>query len=137
MIRLVLDTNVLISGTFWKGCSNQVIKQVENHKALLILSKEIWKEYMKVLDLEEIKKKVASHQESKNAALKLTGLGIFVIPTKRIKAVREDPDDDKFIEAAVAGKARYIITQDKMLLKINKFRNIKILTPEEFLALRK
>ena len=136
MIRLVLDTNVLISGTFWRGSSSQVIKQIEDRKALLILSQEIWKEYMKVLDLEEIRRKVAQHRERKSAALKLTSLGIFIIPKERIRIV-EDPDDDKFIEAAVAGKAKYIITQDKTFLKVKKFRNIKTITPEEFLALRK
>ena len=53
----------------------------------------------------------------------------------RINIVKEDPDDDKFIEAAFAGKAEYIISKDRHLLNINQYSGVKILPPEDFLAL--
>ena len=62
-------------------------------------------------------------------------ISIFVKPKKRIQIVKDDPDDDKFIEAAVEGRAKYIISQDKHLLRIKEFEGIKIMKPEEFLTI--
>ena len=62
---------------------------------------------------------------------------ILVEPGERFKIVFEDPKDNIFIETAAAGKADYIVTQDKHLLKIKEFRKIKIIAPEEFIKLLK
>ena len=59
----------------------------------------------------------------------------LVVPNKKIEIVKDDPDDNKFIETALEGKAEYIVTQDKHLLKIKEFKGIKIITPEEFIKL--
>lgn len=52
-----------------------------------------------------------------------------------MNVVIDDSDDNKFIEAAVEGNADYIITQDKHLLKLKKFNQIKLITPKQFLEL--
>ena len=57
---------------------------------------------------------------------------IVVEPEEKIRAVKDDPKDDIFIEAAVAGSADFIVSQDKEVLKLKEFRGIKIVTPEEF-----
>lgn len=56
---------------------------------------------------------------------------IMVDPLEAIKAVKDDPEDDKFIEAAVYGEADFIVSQDKHLLKLKEYNKIKILRPEE------
>lgn len=56
--------------------------------------------------------------------------------TKIIRAVEKDPDDDKFIECAVALNAQYIITGDKALRDIEDYMGIKVVTPKEFLTLQ-
>lgn len=61
--------------------------------------------------------------------------GILVRSELKLEIIKDDPDDDKFIEAAVTGKADYLVTQDNHLLKIKKFREINILTPQEFLSI--
>ena len=61
----------------------------------------------------------------------------IVKPKERISIVKDDPKDDIFIETAVAGNVDYIISQDNHLLKLKKFRGIKIITPEEFNTLLK
>jgi uncharacterized protein len=53
----------------------------------------------------------------------------------KLDVVKDDPDDNKFIEAAIEGKARYIITRDKHLLKIKEYQGIKIIKPEDFIKL--
>ena len=62
---------------------------------------------------------------------------LLVEPEEKIEIVKDDSDDNKFVEAAIAGKADYIITQDNHLLKIKEFRGIKILTPKQFLDILK
>ena len=69
--------------------------------------------------------------------MKLLQKALFVQPSEQLKIVKEDPDDDKFIEAAIAGRADLIISRDNHLLKLQRYKNIKIITPEEFLRLRK
>ena len=57
---------------------------------------------------------------------------IIVDPKEKILAVKDDPNDNIFIETAVAGNANYIISQDNHLLRLKEFRETKIITPEEF-----
>ena len=57
-----------------------------------------------------------------------------VKPKRRLRVVQRDPSDDKFIECAVAGKARVIISGDKDLLSLGRYRQIRILSPAKFLA---
>ena len=57
---------------------------------------------------------------------------IIVEPKEKINIVKDDLKDNIFIEIAVAGNVDYIVSQDKHLLKLKKFRGIKIITPEEF-----
>ena len=60
---------------------------------------------------------------------------ILVEPSKKLDIVKEDSDDNKFLEAAITGNAGYVITQDKHLLKIKEFQGIKIVKPEQFLEI--
>ena len=78
----------------------------------------------------KVKMPEAMIQEWKNM---MANNSILVRPLKRIKIVKDDSDDDKFIEVAVEGDANFIVTQDKHLLKIKNYQGIKIITPEEFL----
>lgn len=60
---------------------------------------------------------------------------LLVFPTRQLTAVKDDPDDNKFVEAALEGKAQYIISQDRHLVDMEEYRGIKILRPDRFLAL--
>lgn len=57
----------------------------------------------------------------------------IVFPQVSLDIVKNDPDDNKFIEAAVEGNAAYIVSQDKDLLLIKEYARIKIVSPSEFL----
>ena len=102
---------------------------------LLIISKPILEEYDRIVHSDEIVEKEAYRFESIAAVKKILQLSVFVDPKETIKAVKDDPDDDKFIEAAVEGSVTYIISQDNHLLKLKEFRGIRILTPEDFLRM--
>lgn len=135
MIRIVADTNVFLSGIFWKGnFSSQIIDLWKNRKVDLISSIPIIDELIKNLKGFKIKMDEDMAQEWENMILENS---LLVEPEEEINIVKDDKDDNKFIEAAVAGKANYIITQDNHLLKIKEFRGIKIIMPKEFLDIVK
>jgi len=60
---------------------------------------------------------------------------IIVIPDNKLEIIKDDPDDNKFLEAAVQGKAEFIISQDKHLLKIIEYERIKIVHPKDFIKM--
>jgi uncharacterized protein len=57
----------------------------------------------------------------------------FVIPEEKIKLIKADPADDKFLEAAIAGKVDFIVSGDDHLLELREFRSIPILSGREFM----
>ena len=134
MMKVTLDTNVLISGTFWEGEAYKIIQLIEQGKVKSIISKEILIEYNRVLHSDEIVKKTEEKELSaKTVTIKVIETSTIVNPRKKLQIVLENPDDNKIIECALEGQADFIITYDPHLLKIKKFHDIIILTPKEFL----
>ena len=128
-MKTILDTNVFISGIFWKGASNKVILNWKEGKFTLVTSLEAVSEIIKVL--KDFKIRLSDDMIRKWIDL-IVRNSIIVEPKERINIVKDDQKDNIFIETAVAGNVDYIISQDNHLLKLKEFRGIKIITPEEF-----
>ena len=138
IIRVTVDTNVLVSATFWHGASARIFDKIENKEIVLVLSEEILEEYYRVLEYDEIKEKIRDRQlEMKESVLKIRAIAEIINVTSRVTVVSDDPTDNKIIECAIDGKVDYLITQDRHLLKIKKYQSIIIITPEEFLKIVK
>jgi uncharacterized protein len=134
MLKVTLDTNVLISGTFWEGEAYRIIQLIEQKKIQCHLSKEILAEYNRVMRSDEILEKVEEHHlKIRSAIIKIIEICLIAEPKIKVLAVDEDPDDDKILECALEGKTDYIITYDEHILKLKEFRGIKIVSPKEFL----
>lgn len=129
-MRVVIDTNVFVS-SFFGGNPRNIIDLWKNGKITLCLSKDILDEYIEVLQ------RIGLQDENEmEELLSLFAKGfniLFTTKTPKIRAVKKDPDDDKFIECAVALNAGVVITGDKSLETLVKYMNIKILTPQQFL----
>lgn len=136
-MKVVIDTNVVVSGTFWTGNSFEVIKIVLEGKATLIVSVPILKEYDKILNSEEILDKTTAYQKARIEVIhKILSRAVIVEPKEKFEIVKDDLDDNKFLDAAIEGSANFIISRDKKhLLVLKKFNNIPIISPEEFLKL--
>jgi len=133
-MKITVDTNILISATFWNGPSQRIITKVEDKEVTLILSNDIIEEYTEVLKYKDIQKKIIiKGLIQKHTVEKLISISTIIKPTIKINMVNEDPDDNKIIECAVSGKADYLISQDNHLLKLKTAYNIPIITPEKFL----
>ncbi|MBI2663319.1 putative toxin-antitoxin system toxin component, PIN family [Candidatus Woesearchaeota archaeon] len=129
-MKVVLDTNVFISGIFWKGDSNKIIIDWKEGRFILIVSLDMISEIIKVL--KDFKIRLLDDMIKEWVDLIIMNSTI-VEPKENIEVIKDDPKDNIFIETAVAGNADYIISQDKHLLRLKEFKNIKILTPEEFI----
>ena len=126
--RVVLDTNVVVSA-FWGGLPRDVVLAWLNGKYTLLISAPILAEYHEVLE--------RIHPGSPAAARFLHAVylkGISVDPKTKLHVVRQDPDDDRFLECTVAGKARALVSGDQHLLRLKSFRGVRIQTPRAFLA---
>jgi len=135
-MKIVLDTNILVSGTYWKGSSDKIIELVDKGKIELIISKKIISEYYNVINRDEIIDKVKEKSLILNKSVsKIISNSIIVEPLEKFDIIKGDPDDNMILECAIEGKADYIITNDNHLLEIKEFKQIKIMAPEEFLGL--
>jgi putative PIN family toxin of toxin-antitoxin system len=116
-VNVVIDTNVLVSGIFFKGLPRKIIRLIIKNELQLTVSEEILGEYWRVcLDLQN------QIKDKDNDVIKI--LTQLSCKAKIIKSIKigeqlcEDIEDDKFIECALESKIKTIISGDKLLLKI-------------------
>jgi len=132
--RFVFDANVLVSALLFKKSKPRQAfdKAIDNGDVLLSIS--VLSELNRVLNRRKFDKYLLE-QERKAFLADLMREAELIEITDEINACR-DPKDDKYLELSVNGKAKYIITGDKDLLVLNPFRSVKILTPQQFLAIK-
>jgi uncharacterized protein len=133
-MKVVLDTNIFLSGIHWIGAPHKVLRLWFTGHFTLVTSLEINRELFE--ELRDFKIQL-DYEEILWWESLILERSEFVIAQKKINVVKEDPDDNKFIEAAVEGKCKYIVTNDKHLLKIKEYNSVKILSPSDFLTLIK
>lgn len=130
-MKAVIDTNVFVS-SFFGGPPRRVINLWKEEQLILCVSEAILDEYIEVLQRIGLREKA---ELKELLALFAKGFNLrFCRRTPRIKVVERDPDDDKFIECAVALRADAIITGDRALRAIGVYRGIQILAPQQFLS---
>ncbi len=128
MIRAVFDTNVYISGFNYRGTPREILLSADDENFQLLISKQIIGELRGVL-------RVKFHYDvSRIEAVEqfLLSFCEVVEPQKKFNRIIEDPTDNMILECAVEGKADYIVSGDKHILKVREFYGIKILNPSEF-----
>ncbi|MBI5374230.1 MAG: putative toxin-antitoxin system toxin component, PIN family [Candidatus Schekmanbacteria bacterium] len=140
MLKVVLDTNVLISATLSpKGNPSQIIKAWREKKFRLIISYSLLEEIERVIFYPKVRKYSDWSKEEINDFLKeIKQVSVIKESTRFFsEIIKDDPDDDKFIITAIEGKANYIVSGDQHLLKLKTYQGIKIITPANFLKILK
>ena len=131
-IKAILDTNVFISGVFWKGPPFEILKAWQEQRFRLAISPPILDEYRRVLD-----------ELTKQRAMPVLGSILRVVelysemvePVSFSQPVCSDRDGDKFLEAAIAAGAGYVVSGDKALLNLKSHQGVEIVRPARFLNL--
>jgi putative PIN family toxin of toxin-antitoxin system len=127
--RVVIDSNVVISGLVFGGNPYIVLLLAVSGYIRSVVSRVILSEIEEALERKfplSLDDKKLTIQEFAAESINVELIG------ERISVVR-DLDDNKIIETAIQGKCDFIITGDKDLLKLKKYQNIKIVTPQQFL----
>jgi putative PIN family toxin of toxin-antitoxin system len=135
-MRVVLDTNVLVSSTLGPmGRPAAIMKALQEGRYELILSQSILDEYREAMVEPDIRRRRGYTDAQIEAAMQaFRELGTLVEPDMSVR-VAPDPDDDHIIGCAIAGEADYIVTGDKKLQTVGQYRGIEILSPLEFLLM--
>ena len=129
-MRVILDTNVFISGVFFGGPPSRILEGWRDGRLRLVLSPEILDEYQRVAD----------ELHTQFPDIDLSGLFELLIVAAEMhhaeplsEGVCIDPDDDKFLACALASSARLIVSGDKHLLQVAGYQEIEILKPRAFM----
>ena len=130
--RVVIDTNVLISGLFSKTSTPAKAVEKAATKAQLIATVETLRELIEKLHSPKFDRYV--RRERRDALLERVASLVEIIDVLQSIRASRDPKDDKFLEAAVNGRADMIVTGDKDLLDLDPFRGMAIVTPGAYLA---
>ena len=128
------DTNILIRAVIRpKGTVGPIATRLREGAFVLIISPPLFEELVEKLNLPRIRGKYSIDAEAiETFVAELAASGEMVAPTRRIEVCR-DADDNAVLEAAVAGRANYIVTGDEDLLVLDPFEDIRIITPRVFL----
>lgn len=130
MLRVVIDTNVFISGVLVEEGNPSIVTKAwkRTQKYQLFVTEEIIQEILRVVKELNVNADIITDWDKairKNA--------ISVVPTRKIKAIKEDSSDNKFLECAIESRADYIVTGDKHLKRLNEFEGVKIVDARKFL----
>lgn len=131
---IVPDTNVLVSGSIVPhGNPAFILDSWRAGKVQIITSFEILDEFQRVM----LEKFHAPQRDVEILNAFFVWKGKIVEPNQKFDIVKEDPADNKFLEAAVTGNADYIVSGDKDLQRIKNFIGVDIISPAQMAAILK
>ncbi len=136
-MRAVLDTNIIVSRVFSpSGTPATIIEGWLQGAFELLVSTAILDEYRQTLALPRVQQRARIDSDAITAVIDdIVRIASFVEPEQRIVGVSSDPDDDVFLECALAGSADYIVSGDRHLLVLERFHGIPIVAPALFAAI--
>jgi putative PIN family toxin of toxin-antitoxin system len=130
-MRIVLDTNVLVSGVFFSGPPSRILDAWADGRFDLLATVDILAEY----------RRVAVHLSERYPSVEAGSVIDFVIRESRIVQPApvavdacDDQDDVKFFACAISGQATCVVTGDRALLRVSGYEGIKVVTPRDFLS---
>ena len=132
----MLDTNVLVSGTIVRhGFPARILLAALAQRITLVVSPYLLAEYLTVIQRPHIAKKYPNLSEWLDLVRRfISANAISVSPASVPKVIKDDPKDDAILACADASRAQYIVSGDQHLLKLGRYRGIKIVTPREFVV---
>ena len=130
-MKIVLDTNVLISAILG-GVTARILDLWRAGIFDMVVTTDIMHEYLTVLRRPKFK---LPSQVVDDISIYLYRHAIFVTPQESISAIPDDPKDNRFLEAAIAGEADFIVSGDHHLLDLKAFRGVPVIRVREFLEM--
>lgn len=137
MLRVVLDTNVIISGVMGhSGSPYEVLQAFQRGEFVLLTSESIMDEVARVLARPFFREKRRITDGEIAAVLELLRTdAVIVVPQRNVQAVMDDPDDDRILDCALEGGTEYLVSGDHHLLKLRHWEHTLIVNAAEFLGI--
>ncbi len=134
--RVVLDTNVLVSGTIVQhGFPARILALAIAKRVTLIVSPYLLAEYLAVIQRPHIAKQYAGLGDRTDLIRRfIQANAVSASPSSIEPVIHDDPKDDAILACAVEGKAQYIVSGDEHLRSLGRYRGIQILTPRDFVV---
>lgn len=130
LVKVVLDTNVLLSALIYGGKPEQIYRLVLTKKIRAIASPILLAELLEILT-----KKSSFYQREISQIMQKIRKSCKIVHPKKTIAILKDDDDNRVLEAATTGSCDFIVTGDRQLLDLKEYKRIKIVTPHQFLRL--
>lgn len=134
MVKVVLDTNIWISGIFFGGKLATVLDAWKKERFTAVFSQETFLELENKLIYWG--HKLAAEKETAEYLLSINRHALFFYPQRNLRISR-DPKDNKFLEVASEADAKYLVSGDKDLLELKTIGKTKIISPSIFIKLFK
>lgn len=128
-MRVVIDTNIVISGIFWKGPPHEILEMWLRGEISILVTTSILSEYTDTLKNITGRSGQDTFEKWRRYLTELSE----IVEGRELGDVCRDPDDDKFLEAAVGGSADFLISGDKDLLSLEEIHGIPIIKPRKFI----
>ena len=128
-MKVIIDTNVFISGVFFSGPPYEILEAWRDGKVQFVVSSEILEEYHRVGGI--LGEEFPGVDVSRFLELLTVKSEVAAAPDLP-EPVCVDPDDDKFLACALASKVKYIISGDKHLLQVTGYRGVEVIRPSKF-----
>ena len=136
-MKVTLDTNVLVSAFISKnGLPADILDLVVTFDEIeLVLSNEILEEFTSVMTREEVKGRFGlTESDIARFETAIRDVSQIIHVKSTFRAVDEDPADDMILNTALDGKVDYIVSGDKHLRKLKRFKGVKIVNPRAFMT---
>jgi hypothetical protein len=137
VLRAVLDANVFVSAAIHPGGPpGRIIARFLGPDGFtLVLSEAIVEEVLRALEFPKVRRYVRRDLDPALWFEDLVVLAELVPGTVQVSGVSKDPDDDKYLAAAVEGRASFVVTGDPHLLTAGEYEGIRLVNPRAFLDL--
>lgn len=134
-MRIVIDTNIWISGLLWRGAAWSLLKLAENKQVEICVAHSMLLELEEVLSYDRLQPRLEklNMTPSQLASFALGLSSVFDVSRTGPPIVEADPDDDIFLLCAVEAQAIYIVSNDRHLRAVETYEGIPIITIDNFL----
>ena len=129
-MRIVVDTNVLVSGIFWNGNESTILKACKTRDLINYISPDIINEFERVLHYEKFR---LTTSEINSALETMLVFSTVVVPQIKLDVIRDDPADNIVLECGLTANAECIISGDNHLLRLGKYKKMKIMSAKRFI----
>lgn len=134
-MRLVLDTNAVLSGLLWAGTPGQLIDAALDGRIVVVTSIPLIAELQGVLGREKFRARLAKRMVTVTELVEgFAALAEIAQPATLPPVILRDRDDDQVLAAAIGGKADLIVSGDRHLLDVRQYRGIAIVSPATALS---